>query len=111
MEDQVVQSIIEALGLVCPIERVTAPYHKTSIIELVNHFKKLGENEHYIYVLSYKESIQVDILNNIIEQIEKDILDDMVSYLWKEDRDKEEYQKIVLNVIRLIQHRVHCICD
>jgi len=63
------------------------------------------------YKLSHDESIRVDILNNVIEQMKIDLIETQHNYLWRDDKPASEYERGVLNAIRLIQLRIHMICD
>jgi hypothetical protein len=63
------------------------------------------------YKLSHDESIRVDILNNVVEQMKIDLIEMQRNFLWQDDKPISEYERGVLNAIRLIQSRIHMICD
>ena len=106
--------IKKLLQPLCPnvdLSNDSSMYHTRCIKDLVNHFEKLGSAKEPVFALSLSESIRVDILNNVIEQIKKDLIEDKHNFLWSTDAPKDDYERGVQNVIRLIMHRVHCICD
>jgi hypothetical protein len=39
------------------------------------------------------------------------LIEDKYSFLWTNDTPQNDYERGVLNAIRLIMHRIHCICD
>jgi len=106
--EEAVLKIGEILNSVCP-----SGYSAYFIKDMVAYFLKQHQLqlEGNFYSLSYPESIRVDILDNVVKQIEEDIIKNRHSFIWAEDKEKSLYDQGVLNVIRLIQHRIHCICD
>jgi hypothetical protein len=104
--------IFNAIKSLCPNRDIKYPDYYTSFIsEVVKVFEELNNYSSGKMILSYPESIRVKILNNVVEQIKKDLIEDKHNYLWRHDEPKDDYERGVLNAIRLIQFRVHCICD
>ena len=68
-------------------------------------------NEPNPYQLPHDESVRVDILNSVVEQMQEDLIKQGYNHLWKDDNPSSEYERGVLNAIRFIQFRIHCICD
>lgn len=104
--------ILEILKQLCPNQNLgRSDYYTSFVKEVIEHFKDLNNYSSGKIPLSYPESIRVKILNNVVEQIKKDLIEDKHNYLWRSDEPKDDYERGVLNTIRLIQLRVHCICD
>jgi hypothetical protein len=88
------------------------PYHLGTIVEdLIAYCEKLQKADKPIFWLPYDEFVKVGNWNNIRDQIKLDIIENKIEYKREEDADKSDYIKGVLAAIRLIEHRVHCICD
>ncbi len=105
--------IIQLLKQLCPNVEKLSRYDTSCVTSLVDHYRKMGEQDpsKLWRWTNYTETVQVSVMNNIVDHIEKDIIEDKLIYLWKKDANKSEFEKGVYAAIRLIQHRVHCILD
>jgi hypothetical protein len=90
-------------------------YHAVdSIKEMVEYFSRLNEvdeGDAILFWLTYRESTRVIDLNWIRDSIKRDILENNIVIEYDEDKEKSDLERGVLAAIRLIEHRVHCICD
>lgn len=110
MEDEIVSNILDLLQPLCPgydLKHPSSAYHTSCIREIVERYKGLNNP----FISSYDESIRVGAMNSIIEHVKIDLIEGKHDYLWRRDKPKDDYERGVLNVIRLIQFRIHCILD
>lgn len=86
-------------------------YISDVIHDLVKYCQEFKEAEDTTFWLSLREKMRVIDWNNIRDQIKYDIIENSHHYEYDDDKNEDDYTRGVLSAIRLIEHRVHCICD
>lgn len=109
---KIVKRIKELLEPLCP--HCAGDYRSSIITDLVEHFAEIGQidpKKAIIYNPSLYEKIQLKAYETAIYFIETDMLKNGHTYLWRNDKPKNDWEKGVLGAVRRIQHIVHCILD
>lgn len=109
---EIVRRIKELLEPLCP--HCMGDYRSSIITDLAEHFAEIGQidpKKAIIYNPSLYEKIQLKAYETAIYFIETDMLKNGHTYLWRNDKPKNDWEKGALGAVRRIQHIVHCILD
>ena len=109
-KDEAIIKIREVIKSACP---GIDDYHLHFVKEMVEYFERLAKAEDPTVWLQYSQKMRLDCFADIRDHIKKDLIEDedKYNYLWRDDRPKDDFEKGVLNAVRLIDFRIHCICD